>query len=449
MGKSVLDKPMANLAPLIIGSLWTPYGLSDDPFFQAPLQAGDGSGARPMTLFVGRDDELRILANQVVGSMSSRAIVEGAPGVGKTTFVNRLKTELARHGVLTHAESVRITPRMSPRDFVGEVLKALLQMYATLQAAAGATGLRQAFRRGTQMLQDEVGLDGDVIFWRRISRLIAGEDSVALGVAGGQRERVQIPAEVKLSLFDELAEALRRLSGPNGRRVLVHVGNLETLTQADACDAARLMQNVRDVFLADWGHWLFVGTTGIADAIFRPTPQVSSIIGAETQLRPLTPPEVAELLRRRYRHLHLGKEVAPLIPPLDPDTGAALYARYHGHLRAFLMLASRAVHIVAPGVPLGEGDVIDAMAPWYWETLVAQLGIADAERLRVLVGGRALTTEFRVADIVRDSAMTQSSASKLIRRLERVGVIIQTRTEGRSTFYQVRDGDATIALAMR
>ena len=71
-----------------------------------------------------------------MASTNSRAIVEGALGLGKTTFVNRLKTALARHGVLTHGEPVRVTPGMSSREFAGEVLKALLQMYATLQATA-------------------------------------------------------------------------------------------------------------------------------------------------------------------------------------------------------------------------------------------------------------------------------------------------------------------------
>jgi hypothetical protein len=446
------------LSPLTIGSPWTPYGLRDDPFFQQPLQAGDAEGAaRPMTLFVGRDEELRILASQVVGSTSSRAIVEGAAGVGKTTFVNRLKTELARHGVLAHADPVRITPGMSPREFVGEVLKVLIQMHATLQATAAADPggrLQRSFRRGAQVVQDEMGLEREAAFWRRIGRLIQGEDSMAIGatvaMVGVQRERVRISPEVELSLFDELAEALRRLSS-GGRRVLVHVDNLETLSQENAAQAARLMQSVRDVFLADGGHWLFAGTTGIADAIFRATPQVGSIIGGDTCLRPLAPPEVAELLRRRYHHLHLGDEVAPLTPPIDPEVGGALYARYRGDLRAFLMLASRAVQrraIVAPGVMLTASDVVEAMAPKYTEVLANQIGAPDLEHLRTTVGGRPRDYEFRVADFAQATGMKQASASKLVHRMAQVGVIAQTRNEGRSTFYRVNKGDATIALQM-
>ena len=50
-----------------------------------------------------------LAANQVLGSASSRAIVQGEYGVGKTSFTNRLKTALAEHGVLTHARPVRVT----------------------------------------------------------------------------------------------------------------------------------------------------------------------------------------------------------------------------------------------------------------------------------------------------------------------------------------------------
>src|SRR5918992_2628224 len=114
-----------------VASPWTPYGLTDDPFFQAPLSPSS-EAARPITLFVGRDAEIRLLGGQVVGASSSRAIVEGAPGVGKTSFVNRLKVALAERGVLTHERPVRAAPGMTGRQFVAEVLRVLLQIRATL-----------------------------------------------------------------------------------------------------------------------------------------------------------------------------------------------------------------------------------------------------------------------------------------------------------------------------
>jgi len=247
-------------------------------------------------------------------------------------------------------------------------------MRATLQVAiaagSGDNTFRQAVRHGAKVLQDAPGID-DAAFWRRIGRLIAGEDSMAIGVAGAQRERVRIPAEVELSLFDELTDTLRRLADDRGRLVLVHVNNLETLSEENALQAAHLMQNARDVSVVDRGHCLFVGTTGMAKAIFGRTPQVNSIIGRETLLAPLTPPQVAELFRRRSHHLHLGDEIAPLTPPIDRDVGLRS-TRATVAISAFLMLASHAVQrpaIALLGVPLAEDDMIDLMSPPYTESL--------------------------------------------------------------------------------
>ena len=445
-------------APLGIGSPWTPYGLRDDPYFQAPLQLGiEGATARPMSLFVGRDDELVLLANQVVGASSSRAIIEGDAGVGKTTFVNRLKTELAAHGVLIHADPVRVMPGMSARQFIGEVLKVLLQIHATLEAAlmASASGVAQGLKKAKQIAGDETGLSEEAAFWRRVGRLIAGEDSVAggftAGVVGMQRERIRIPAEVELSLFDELTRALAYLSRQGARRVLIHVDNMENLTREDAAQAAGLMQEVRDCFLADHGHWLFVGTTGITEAIFAPTPQVSSIIPFHTVLGPLGRTDVAELLARRYRHLHLGDQVAALVPPVSAEEGARLYERYHGHLRAFLMLLSRAVQrrsAANPGVPLTAADVATTMAPIYWPELVRRAGANDAEQLRRGLAGKAHTTTFRVTDLEKALNVSQPAASKMMARLEKARVVIQSHVSGRNTFYRIPRGDDSIALEM-
>ena len=80
-----------------IASPWTVYGLRADPYFQEPLipDGEAGVGARSSGLFVGRVKEIELLGRQIVGSLSSRAIVQGRPGVGKASFVNRLKTILA------------------------------------------------------------------------------------------------------------------------------------------------------------------------------------------------------------------------------------------------------------------------------------------------------------------------------------------------------------------
>jgi hypothetical protein len=407
-----------------------------------------------MKLFVGRDEEVQLVGSQIVGSSSSRAIIEGHSGVGKTSFTNRVKSvlrDLPDPVVLTHAAPVRVKRGMSPRQFLAEVLKVLLQIRATEAAAADGAyeKVKGFFRRETALTEEDR-------FWRRIGRLIQGEDATAAGftagLVGAQREPVRIAAEIDdISLHDEVTTALRQLAGPDGRRkVLIHVNNMENLTREAAADAADLMQDVRDCFLADHGHWLFVGTTGIEHDVFRARPQVSGIIPFSVRLGPLTPTQVESLITRRYEHFALPTSS---VPPVAAADAATLYERYHGQLRQFLSLLSNAVQRHAahsPGQPLTVADVVNTMATLKFEQgLVPAANRADAEYLRATLAGKPHTSEFRVKELqVANQPMTNGAASKVTQRLVEAGVVRESRRSGPSVYYQVAQGDYSIALGM-
>jgi hypothetical protein len=431
----------------LISSPWTPFGLSDDPFFQAALDPAEDSRAiHPISLFVGRTAELQMIGSQVIGASSSRAILTGGPGVGKTSLVNRLKASLASQGVLTHTAPVRVVSGMTPRHFEAEVLRVLLQMRAGEQAVTPLPA--QSTRLGEEQADDEV-------FWRRVGRLIMGEDSVAGGVSlggfGAQSEAIRIPAEVNnTSLTTEVTEACRRLSRNGRRRILLHVNNMENLSSADASAAASLMQQVRDTLLANFAHWVFVGATGIDRTVFGGSSQVSSIIPLTVSLPPLTPTEVADLLARRYAHLRTGLRFTP---PVEPQVAAALYERFRGDLRGFLNLLALAVQqhaVSAPGRTIGADEIIAHVAARYHVTVVpSRLSGEDFVHLARVVGRQPWQAEFRVADLAASSAgsLTQAGASKAVKRLLSSRVIAEHRRDGRSVYYQVADGAVSVALA--
>ena len=76
-------------------------------------------------LFVGRQAELARIGRAIGGSDRSRTIVEGEAGIGKTTFVNALKAEVAGGGLLVHEQPIRIDASSTPDRFLAEVLRAL------------------------------------------------------------------------------------------------------------------------------------------------------------------------------------------------------------------------------------------------------------------------------------------------------------------------------------
>ncbi|MDO8944067.1 MAG: hypothetical protein Q7U75_12840, partial [Desulfobacterales bacterium] len=331
----------------------------------------------------------------------------------------------------------------TPRRFEAEVLRVLLQIHAAEQAAEADAPEPRPLPSA-----DDRAREGQ--FWRRVGRLIVGEDSLAGGLSLGGFGAIRIPAEVsETSLTAEVEEAFRRLSRNGARRVLLHINNLENLTAQDARAAAVLMQQVRDTLLTDYAHWVFVGATGIEQTVFGATPQVASIIPLSVPLPPLTSSEVADLLSRRYVHLKSGIRFTP---PVEPVVAGALYERFRGDLRGFLNLLARAVQLhasSAPGETVSAEEIIALTAPLYRAAVVPNLvSPDDYAHLARVAGGQPWTTEFRVTDLESPAParFTQSAASKLVRRLITSGVIREGRRVVRSVYYHVADGRVSVAL---
>lgn len=407
-------------------SIWSAYGLAANPFFQEELRS-DPAASYPVALHVGRDAEMRLALRQLGGGTSSRMIVEGAPGIGKTSFVNKLKAEVTQAGMLTHAEPVRIVADSTVLSFVADVLRVLLRI------------------RNTR------GLPGDA-FWTRTARLVEGEDTMAggisLGPVGVSYQSGRIPAEAPLgTLYEVLAEAVGRLTNDLGAHVLLHVNNLENLRDDDARRAARLLRDLRDFMMIAGAHWIFVGASGVDYAVFREYDQVAGIFPHAIVLEPLTENEVAELLRRRYEHL--TREGAQLVAPVEPQVAADLYGLYCGDLRNFLRLLSDA-SALALGVeaiePMSAERIVAVAAPRYARAIERRIGVLDYQHLSRIVSGTK-GGEFNVAGAAQHVGIGQSGTSRLIARLRDSGLVVQTRTEAKRVFYRPA-GQVLVALGL-
>ena len=412
-------------------SLWEPFGLRGSPFFQDELRPTDEDGY-PISLFVGRSDELRRITRRVVSDRSSRSVVQGDPGVGKTSFVNRLKADLAAAGVLTHEHPVRITSDTRRATFVADVLRTLVRIRLTREP-------RSSKKSDT--------------FWKKTVRLLEGEELMggsvsALGVGAGVTRGYIAPQVPGDSLFDHLGQALRTLANELGAPVLLHVNNLENLTAEGARETAVLLRDLRDYLLLP-AHWVFVGATGIDDSLFRVYPQVGGIFPEAETLQPLDAGEIEELLDRRYAFLAL--EGRQPVPPIEPGEAARLYGMYRGDLRNFLRLLGDAaerglgLHGVAP---MSAADVLRHATPGYERALRRRIGGADFDHLaRLVAGSGGAAAEFRVTDAAQILEMRQPSASELFERLAQSGAIRRTRTQGRSVFYRPA-GEALVAFGV-
>jgi hypothetical protein len=301
---------------------WDLYNLSASPYFHTPLEATESS-PHPLSLFVGREPELATLLDNIAsaGRASSRQAIAGVPGVGKTTLVKELKARLHQAGYLT---TDTVVPVLADDDLpllFGRILSAL---YDTIVA-------NRPYASGNRALEAAETL----VRSARIPTGGGGFSVLGIGASATKGTTVLGPKDVRLEGPKVAYDLAQFVLGTDARGVVLHLNNLENLTEKDAVHAADLLRDLRDMLLTHHGlHFIVTGTPDAVTTAIDTHPQVRSHFEV-LQLEPLTVTEVHELLRRRYEHLRLEPKRAP-VPPVENAVVAHLHGLYRGDLRGLL-----------------------------------------------------------------------------------------------------------------
>jgi hypothetical protein len=106
--------------------------------------------------------------------------------------------------------------------------------------------------------------------------------------------------------------------------LLLHINNLENLTEAAAALAGRILRDLRDPMLMHNGlHAIIASTQDASQAAVMTHPQTRSVVSV-LQLDPLPLSDVHLLLDERYAYLRLDP-TRPVITPVTQDATAMLY----------------------------------------------------------------------------------------------------------------------------
>ncbi|HET7464345.1 MAG TPA: AAA family ATPase [Longimicrobium sp.] len=281
----------------------------------------DGS-ARPLSLFVGRHRELATLRTTIhsAGQRSSRQAVAGSPGVGKTTLVQELKGSLLGDGYLTTDAVVPVLAGDSAESLFARVLSAI---YETIVVNRPMSVHSKAMQ------------DAQVVV--RAERLGTGGGSVSvLGFGAGMTRGATVlsPKDILIDGPRILRDLMLLVRELDARGVILHLNNLENLSESSASRAAEVLRSLRDPMLMhDALHVVMVGTTEAVNTVVNAHAQVRTVFGTLV-LGPLEIREVHRMLAERYAHLALGDRQA--VAPVTDDAVEALYQLFGGDLRGLL-----------------------------------------------------------------------------------------------------------------
>jgi hypothetical protein len=365
------------LSPL--PNTWNLYNLKSSPYFQATLDGEHDESERPLRLFVGRHGELAKLNNDIVGSANgaTRHAIAGAPGVGKTTLVQALKAHLRPGGYFSTVTHVSMLPDDTAGTLLGRIVASV---YETILVNRPMTAGNPAMQAAQAM--SRVTRSGS----RGLNISAAG-----FGLGASSATSNSVPNDIMLDGPRVLKNLLAILDTADARGVILHLNNLENLSEVEATSSADVLRSLRDVVLqCDYLHTLVVGTTGAVDTAINRHEQIRTLFTV-TVLPPLNEAEVHQLLLERYRFLRLDGSQG-VRPPVTDETVAALYALFRGDLRGLLGALAEGVGAVlglspatvAPGkgkrgvvlAPLAFEDI----RPTLQQTYLAQLQNLEERR---------------------------------------------------------------------
>lgn len=424
-------------------NLWHIYNLRESPFFQDTLQASEDA-RYPMELFIGRTSEARRILTQIGSSASSRQTVEGRPGVGKTTLVQYVKTEVAAAKVLSHAEPVRIEALDTTEVFL---VKMLSYVYETLLGAGGKKIEKlDAMKTAKQIVRTFRVIDASVQAGFQIPQL-------GINLSGGRSSQLSNASTASPSLtVSPLLRELWRLASQklDARGILVHVNNFENLDDAAQTQAGVVLRDVRDMMLFEGYHYILVGTTQAIRSAITPHPQLRSVFSISDELESLAVNDVHRILQARYKFLHDDAERGAPIPPVEGATVHELYTMFRGDLRGFLLALDTAANALIGyaerlGAPMALDDIKSVLRTRY-----------SADMHKALSGKRHLVGYLLRLEGAGNREITQqelqqlwgigkSAVSNNAAELQEAGYLREARRDGRMVFYEL-SGTAQLVL---
>ena len=394
---------------MALPNLWSLYNLRSSPYFQATLRAD--SQATPLRLFVGRQRERQLLLTTIGSSASSRQAVAGRPGIGKTTLVQRVKADAQAGGYWSSDEIIPISAEGASEHLLGQLLSGVYDaVLANCPTAAGPEV------EAAQQLVRSIRLRG-----------------------GSQSESVATPpGALLLDGPRVLRDLLRYAIGQGARGIVLHLNNLENLSEADASRHDGL-------------HLIVVGTTDAVRTVVQSHTQIRSVFSNPLVLEPLALRDVEQLLANRYEALQLDPS-SPWRSPVDIAVVQRLYELFRGDLRglskaledgitALLGLTSAGAEVT----PVGLVDLLLTLRQRNQAELQEQLGDTAWERLLGWAKEDSASTQTQ-AQLVDLWQVKQPSVSQTLQQLIEAGAVEALPRRGREAIQYLMTGTARLAL---
>ncbi len=381
--------------------VWRKYNLKDDPYFIRPLEIENERTAISL-LFIGREKEKEDILNKMSSGRGSILVV-GDAGVGKTSFVNYIRSKSREGQFFSPSTEIEINYAMSCQEFLVATLNAIYREAKTLNI----------------FLSSEITEDLENIY--DLSKITTNDAIDRLSY-----ERLK-------ELF---LRTVREVVHPRHKGIILHYDNLDNIEDTD--EIPLMFGEIRDLLIADNVITIFVGNKFLPDYIGYKRRIRDAIHFPPIEIKGFTLDDTKQILKQRIDYLTMDNRIKPETPHTEEAINILFYL-YDGNLRSILRSLSKCV------LEHGKSNnplVIDENT--LRKTLVENVkkdylnDLTTVEKkvlLKMLEYNNPITpTELSKMTKIR----LQNISSKYLLKLRQKTAIEIVGKEGRNVYYQIR-----------
>lgn len=391
----------------------------------------------PISLFVGRNNETKLVLDKIASSNNTRMVIEGAAGVGKTTFIHHLKYIMGeKNSYLTFYDHIRITQDYTSSQFVIDLIhNILLALYRNHPKRIKEFEKNDTIQSAKRLIMESVESQWGV-----------GASVFGFGGSLSKSKSHIIPFFQAQQFYNYLDELMNAIYSFGFKGIIIQINNLENLCSENPDIARNFFNDIRDFLLIPGYHFLFGAKLGFTDDILGKDERVRSIFPVPILLESLTTDEIFTVLAKRYKYLEDKK--SSLISPVEDLVIEKYHQLFQGNLRSMLSTMSDAIELrgqlLQPALLTYEA--INPLLKNKYQRYIEAKFTEPAWNLLLLLKDEKKI--FRQTDLSKEkTGLSQGRISQICTELESGGGIICTQTKGRSKYYDL-SGISKIAFGI-
>ncbi len=308
---------------------WESMGFRDEPFKTQPITA------YTLELYTGNIEKIKN-SQFALHSNNMVMVIEGARGVGTTSFGNYLRFNAqAERKYFTPTSEIRVEPTWNADTLMAAVIANIV---STLEI--------QYF----DLVKDQLKFKEAKAMVQQVTETYRSFGATAFGFgahygkSSSNSQPMIMPTQVLAHYLEGLVKVVHALGFKYG--ILIQLNNLDVGVVQNEDHLKTLLNVMRDYFQMAGTSWLLVGDLSLRRFIAQEVDRVDDIITYETEITPLSKKDYLAMIEQRVKYFRINEHVNL---PIDNEVFLYLYEITKGRLRYIFGLLTRLFNVLQLG----------------------------------------------------------------------------------------------------